>query len=268
MNRVTPKCKLGMAKFIGYALTILLGLTIPHTVQPNHATAKKVRKGAKRLDKKMKKSTYGLFGIRVHGNFANLDTAQSSDPFIRDPSRGASVGFGVTFDKGLNNLMSLRLDVLYQNKNFSSDGLNNYNLAINGRSQTNTYMDFIEVPIMLVARFMHGQFIRPYVGAGLYGAALVTVEGDQEDGGALDDARRPFSLFDYGFVLSGGTYFVLAKGAGFLSAELRYSRGLANIADTDVEATKDEQASTGTAQPLSRQQYNMNNLSLMLGYYF
>ena len=139
---------------------------------------------------------------------------------------------------------------------------------MNGRTETNTYMDFIEVPIMLVARFMHGQFIRPFIAGGVYGAVLLNVDGDQEGEGALDEARRPFSSFDYGFVLSGGAYFVLAKGAGFLSAELRYSRGLANMADTSLTATKSEESSTGVAEPLARQQYNMNNLSLMVGYYF
>ena len=268
MHTELNKRKSALSHFLR-ALSVLIcfGLTGAVTAESSFAKGKKRRKQANRLDRRMKRSQYGLFGLRVQGNFATLSTTRDTDPFVRDPSRGSSVGFGVTFDKGLNDVMSLRLDALYQNKNFSAKGRSNYNLAVNEMKETSTYMDFIEVPVMLVARFMKGQLIRPYFGAGVYGAMLLPVTAEQEGEGAIDEPRRPFSTFDYGFVLAGGSYFVLSKGAGFLSAELRYSRGLANLADTGVETTSAE-SNYGSKTPLARQTYNMNNLSLMVGYYF
>ncbi len=269
MNRPNGKCKFSLTTLLG-GLSLLLGLSLTQTalITDVDAKGKRRKKQARRLDRQMQNNKYGLFGLRIHGNFAVIDSTRSSDPFVRDPSRGSSVGFGVTFDKGLNDIMSLRLDALYQNKNFSAEGRSNYNLAVNTMKETSTYMDFIEVPIMLVARFMRGQLIRPYIAGGVYGAMLLSVDGEQVDDGVLDEARRPFSTFDYGFVLAGGSYFVLSKGAGFLSAELRYSQGMANIADTDVETTETEAVAYGNPKPLSRQTYNINNLSLMIGYYF
>ena len=269
MHTVLNKRKSTLTRILG-ALCVLLCMSLISGAMLSEASAKgkKKRKQANRLDKQMLNSKYGLFGIRLHGNFAILDVTRESDPFMRDPSRGSSIGFGITFDKGLNELMSIRLEGLYQNKNFSAKGVNNYNLAITDRKETNTYMDFIEVPVMLVARFMKGELFRPFVAAGVYGAMLLPVEAEQDGVGAIDDPRRPFSTFDYGFVLSGGSYFVLSKGAGYLSAELRYSRGLANLADTGVEKNDDEISSMWGDTPLSRQTYNMNNLSLMVAYYF
>ena len=268
MNRVTSNCKQGIFKKLQVALIFLLSVACVQTVNTNSVEAKK-RRGANRLDKRMKKSQYGLFGLRLHLNSANLDVSRNSDPFVDDPESNLGFGFGVTFDKGLNNLMSLRVDALYQNKNFSAKAKNNYNLAVNQRVSTSNFLDYIEVPVMLVARFMHGQYIRPFGGVGLYGAMrLPTTESTQEEQGAVDEPGRPFGFFDYGFVMSAGSYFVLSKGAGFLSAELRYSKGLANVADTGIESTQSERSSGVQNEPLKRQTYNMSNFSVMLAYYF
>ena len=228
----------------------------------------KNRKLARSLDKKMLNNKYGLVGIRMHANFANIDAEREDDPFIKNPSRGAGFGFGITLDKAFNRIFGVRGEFLYQNKNFSADGVVDYNLSQAGSSPlaTSSYLDYIEVPLMMVVRFGHGQLLRPYVAGGVYGAALISTEGEQKGEGSLEDPRRPFTTFDYGFTGAVGTYFVLAPGAGFLSAELRYSQGMANIADVDVEAEAKENTTNKT--PLSRQQYYMNNWALMVGYYF
>jgi hypothetical protein len=226
----------------------------------------KNRKLSRSLDKKMLNNKYGLIGIRMHANFANIDADRKDDPFIKDPSRGAGFGFGMTLDKAFNRIFGVRGEVLYQNKNFSADGVVDYNLSQSSRLATSSYLDYLEVPLMMVVRFGHGQLLRPYVAGGVYGAALISTEGEQKDEGTLEEPRRPFTTFDYGFTGAVGTYFVLAPGAGFISAELRYSQGMANIADVDVEAENKE--NTNNKTPLSRQQYYMNNWALMIGYYF
>ena len=99
--------------FRALCVLICFGLAGAVTAESSFAKGKKRRKQANRLDRRMKRSQYGLFGLRVHGNFATLSTTRDTDPFVRDPSRGSSVGFGITFDKGLNDVMSLRLDALY-----------------------------------------------------------------------------------------------------------------------------------------------------------
>ena len=231
---------------------------------------KKTRQLANSLDRKMINSPYGLIGIRAHMNTMNVSPTKTSDPFIKDPSRGVGFGFGLTIDKALNRVFGVRADVLYQNKNFSAQGKTNFDLTQNTTRETSLYLDYIEVPLMMVVRFMDGQLIRPYALFGGYGAALLTADGEQEEEGALDEPRRPFSTFDAGLVFGVGSYFVLAPGAGFLSAELRYTQGMVNIADTDVEAKNEEKAQSANLNktPLSRQTYNTSNFMIMVGYYF
>lgn len=250
----------------------VLGLTFTAA----HAQKKKKKRGmssqtrkqARSLDRKMRQNEFGLIGIRFHGNFANLEVSKNNDPFIKDPNRGASFGFGITADKAMNRIFGFRAEVLYQNKNFSSTGQVDYNLAQQKRISTNSYLDYLEVPLMMVFRFNHGSVIRPYGFFGVYGAALIQADGEQEGEGRLSEPRRPFSTFDYGFVFGGGSYFTLGKGSGALSAELRYSQGMANIADTDVKADEDQEQNVSNKTPLERQEYYINNFSLMIGYYF
>lgn len=258
-----------------HLLSIITTLLLCGLVLTPSADAKKkkrenstVKVNNQELDKKMRTNEFGLIGIRFHGNFANLEVARESDPFIKNPSRGASFGFGVTLDKALNRIFAFRAEVLYQNKNFSSTGQVNYNLTQQKRLSTNTYLDYLEVPLMMVFRFNHGKKIRPYGAFGVYGAALVQADGEQDGEGQLEDARRPFSTFDYGIVAAAGSYFVLGRGNGALSAELRYSQGMANIADTGVEADEKQEQNASNKTPLARQEYNINNFSLMVAYYF
>lgn len=224
------------------------------------------RRGARRLDRKMLENPYGLIGIRAHMNFANLSVSKDKDPFLDDPSRGFGFGFGITADKAFNRIFGVRLDVLYQNKNFSAQGKPNFNLGDSKTRNTSMYLDYLEVPLMMVIRFMDNRRIRPYALFGAYAAMLLSTQGEQEEEGALDDPRRPFSTFDAGLVFGAGSYFVLPPGMGFLSAELRYTQGSVNVADTGVEAEMGEMTANNT--PLSRQSYINNNLMLMVGYYF
>ena len=119
MNRLQLNCKQGIFKKLQVALILLLSVTFVQTTYTGSVEAKKRKKGAKRLDRRMRKAQYGLFGLRLNLNSANLSVSRKSDPFVDSPESNLGFGFGVTFDKGLNNLMSLRVDALYQNKNFS-----------------------------------------------------------------------------------------------------------------------------------------------------
>ena len=235
------------------------------------AGAKKSGKGSKRkalaktLDKKMKGSNgYGLLGLRLIGNFAsiNQELTGSKDPLIEDPSSSLSVGFGLTFDRAVNRLLSFHAEALFQNKNFTHKAPVNYDLNSSEKKvESVTHLDYIEVPVGLIARFMYGQRIRPYATAGLYGAFLINADGTHSDVGENTEARLPFSSFDAGWYLGGGSFFVLGEDLGFLSAELRYSRGFANVADTTVETTNKK-------TPLKAQIYTMGNLSFSVSYHF
>jgi hypothetical protein len=176
------------------------------------------------------------------------------------------IGFGLTVDKAVNRIFGVRGEILYQNKNFSARGKSDFKLGRSVKSaDTSIYLDYLEVPLMMVIRLFEGKLIRPYIGAGVYGAFRIWSEAEQTDG-FLNESSRPFGYFDAGLVLSAGSYFVFAHDYGFLSAELRYSQGLLNVANTGVEAVKGEEVNNKT--PLERQIYNMNNLSLMVAYYF
>jgi len=218
---------------------------------------------AKTLDKKMR-SGYGLIGARLLLNFAGLGQARegAKDPFLSDPSSSASVGFGLSLERGVNKLVSFRAEALFQNKNFSHKSPLQYDLKKSStKLPSDTYLDYIEVPIGVVVRFMYGQLIRPYASAGLYGAFLVNADGTHEGEGENGEARKPFTSFDGGWYLSGGSFFVLGEDSGFLGAELRYSQGLDNVADTTVEASD-------KTTPLAKQTYTMRNFALSVSYHF
>lgn len=246
------------------ALCLLTLCAVGTVSQPAWAKKKKKRKNSKRaaskrLDKKMKGSKYGLIGVRVGPNFASLSTAKSKDGVVESPESSVGVGFGVTADFGINDLFAFRVEGLYQNKNLSHRSLQDYTRG-DTLLDSNTYLDYVEVPVMGVVRFMRGSFVRPYVAGGMYGAVLVNADGDHNDKGQNKDPRKPFTTFDYGWVAAAGSYFVLAKGMGFLGAELRYSSGLANIADVTQKFNDDT--------PLESQSYTLSNFSILVTYYF
>jgi hypothetical protein len=227
--------------------------------------ATRLRRQASGLDQGMRRG-YGLIGLRLQTNFVNLSTGRENDPFIQDPSRGIGMGFGLSIDRAFNRIFGVRAEVMYQNKNFSAQGKVDYNLDSSSRSDTSTYLDYLEVPLMMVVRLRHGELIRPYVVGGIYGSFLITSDAEQEGEGTLSNARRPFSSFDAGLVFGVGSYFVLGRDMGYLSAELRYSHGMVNIADTGIEAEDGEMTDNRT--PLTRQTYNTSNVTLSVGYHF
>ena len=247
------------------ALSALLIIFSIVTLTSGEAHARRHRL-AKQLDRRLMGKTgsgFGLIGAKLNlqwaGFSANLENAK--DPLINDPSAMTAFGFGVTLDRSINHYVGFRAEALYQNKNVSHDSPVNYELKMaNARVKSETYLDYVEVPVGVLVRFMPGHIIQPYTSVGMYGAILVNTDGTQEGFGSTEDARVPFSTFDYGWYLSAGSYFVLAEGAGFLSAELKYSGGLANIADTGVEINGQT--------PLKSQTYTSGNFSLSVSYYF
>lgn len=246
---------------------LLLGaLTLMMSVAPQTASAKKHRL-ARALQSKIA-SQYGLFGIKINTSFASIEPERTgaNDKFINNPESLATLGFGLTVDKGINRYVSVRAEALYQNKSFGHSAPEDYNLSANpSKVESETYLDYIEIPVGLVAGFQPGHLIQPYVSGGFYGALLLTADGRHTGLGTNDEARLPFRTFDYGWYLGAGSFFVLAEGAGFLGAELKYSQGMTNIADNEVEV----KSSTGDQiKPLEKQTYVMSNFSLAVSYYF
>jgi hypothetical protein len=95
---------------------------------------------------------------------------------------------------------------------------------------TTVKLDYLEVPLLLKARF--GVVVRPYVFAGPYvGFRLeATADGDAgEDGVSETDLEDQTKGTDYGYVAGGGIEI------GMFLVEARYARGLAGIADEDID---------------------------------
>lgn len=221
---------------------------------------------AKQLDRRlMGKNGIGLIGAKLNMHWAGFDAEldNQKDPLINDPSSMLAFGFGVTLDRSINHYVGFRAEALYQNKNFTHDSPPNYDLKGNAiaKVQSETYLDYIELPVGVLVRLMPGHIIQPYTSIGMYGAMIVNGSGKHEDFGTNENPIKPFSFFDYGWYLSAGSYFVLAEGAGFLGAELKYSRGLANMADTGTEVP-------GDASPLKSQVYTSGSFALSVSYYF
>lgn len=245
---------------------ICLGLS-----SPTFAKRKKVRKSrsAQKLQKKMRSNKYGALGMRVGVNFAGLDQSKN-DQLISNPSSSAGLGLGIVFDKALNEVAGFRVEALYQNKNFTHKSVGQYDLGSgltldNDAVKTETFLDYVEIPLLFVVRLNPGKQLRPFLNGGFYGAALVNTSGVHEGEGENKESRLPFSSFDYGWVAGAGAYFAVAGDAGAVSFELRYSQSLANIADNDVEISK---ADGSKITPLDKSIYGLGNFSLLLSYYF
>lgn len=239
-------------------------LSISMLLLPNQQAHARRHPLAKQLDRRlMGKSGIGLIGAKVNLQWAAFSTEleNEKDPLLNDPSSMYSFGFGVTLDRSINRYVGVRAEALYQNKNFTHDSPANYDLkTATTKVKSETYLDYIEIPVGVLVRLMPGHIIQPYTSIGMYGAMLVNASGKHEGQGTNENPFKPFSFFDYGWYLSGGSYFVLAEGAGFIGAELKYSRGLANMADTGVEIDG--------KTPLKSQVYTSDNFLLSVSYYF
>jgi len=248
--------------------SLLLVATLCASVTLTTTSSSTAQARPHKLAKKFERRLRGVDGIGLIGAKLNMQWASFSaeldneqDRLLNDPSAMTSFGFGVTLDRAINRYVGVRAEALFQNKNFSHDSPPDYELKnATAKVESETFLDYIEVPVGVLVRLMPGELIQPYTSVGLYGAMLVNASGTQKGYGSNDNPFRPFSFFDYGWYLSAGSYFILAEGAGYLGAELKYSQGLANIADTSLELNKEE--------PLANQVYTAGNFALSVSYYF
>ena len=211
-----------------------------------------------RLDRLLMKKTR-LFGLKVDLNATSL-SQHKDDRLIRDLGLGTGVGIGATLDGAFTRFIGYRVEALYRNKNFTHKSPVAYDL--NGGVtpvESETYLDYLELPLLALVRFNPGHMIRPYATLGIYGSILINADGIQ---GVQDNpqARLPFNTFDAGFIIGGGSYFVLPKGLGILSAELRYTSSAMNLADVDLEVVQ--------FKPLENALYELGDLSLNITYFF
>lgn len=251
-------------RLIPWLILLALALTPLHS-----AVAKKGKKGKKgkqsmRLDKKMK--TGYFIGVKIGLNLSWVGT-DDEDTILGETDTYPGLGFGLSIGHAFNDYVGVRAEALWLNKNFSHSSTKNYNLG-GDRLDTTTYLDYLEIPLLAVIRFNKGAKIRPFITIGGFFSALVMSDGIQK-GKTMSEARKPFFAFDGGFIIGGGTYFVLPPGAGYLSVELRYTGGMVNIADNGEEFFTDNEEEKGDAQEkLKDAIYSMNNFGLFLGYYF
>ena len=216
----------------------------------------------------------GIAGVRLGLTMSSLGQSRSSDPFIQDPGVGFGFNGGVTYDRGFNKLFGIRLGANFSQRSFSHRAVSNYgydeeseeyiiNTSGDNPSRyedSETTLNSVEIPLSLQFRFKANPRLRPFAYLGGYFSLLLAASGTHEEAGNNSEARAPFSSLDAGWLVGGGVYWILPPGSGFISADLRLSGSLGNVADTDAE--------TRAGESLKQQIYQPFTTLLALTYHF
>jgi hypothetical protein len=155
-------------------------------------------------------------GIKGGVNIAN----QSVDPDAELDSRtGMSVGgyFGIP----VNQTLAVQPEGLFTMKGSKYE---------TGSSKLN----YIEVPVLARASFMHDASARPAIFAGPAVGFNISAKAEDETEEEVDikDSVNPI---DFGMVVGGGVDIPFSEGKNSFGIDLRYTMGLNNINDTDTD---------------------------------
>jgi hypothetical protein len=162
-------------------------------------------------------STHHL-GIKGGMNIANM----SVDPQdLEEENSLRSYAIGAWYGVPLNRRLTIQTEAIYSVKGDSESG--------DGYTAT-TRMGYIDVPVLAKIGFLHGSPARPSLFLGPSVGVNVSANSKFEGGGSdMDlDVKEDVRTFDFGLVIGGGVDF--AVGEHTYGVDLRYSRGLTNVA--------------------------------------
>ncbi|MEZ5063459.1 MAG: porin family protein [bacterium] len=165
------------------------------------------------------------FGVKGGMNMSNL----SVDPVeLEESDTLNSFAVGAWWGMPLNRRFSLQTEALYTVKGDTESGP--------GYTAT-TKMSYIDVPVLAKVGFLHDSPARPSL---FFGPSMaVNLSASSKLTGADSeielDVKNEVNTFDLGLVLGGGVDF--AVGGRSFGVDLRYSKGLTNVAGDAVGAT-------------------------------
>jgi hypothetical protein len=161
-------------------------------------------------------------------NFAN----QSTDPDAELDSRtGMAVGGYVGIP--VNNVLSVQPEGLFTMKGAESEG-------------SSWKLNYIEVPVLARASFMHEASAHPAIFAGP--AVGFNLSSKIEDDSVEEsiDVKDETNPIDFGVVVGGGVDIPFSSGKNSLGLDLRYTLGLNNV--NDSETSEDFSVKNGVLQ--------------------
>ena len=163
-------------------------------------------------------------GVRGGGNVSDLDVHETSGSVASDRLGGFAGGVFAQFDMG--EVLAIRPEVVLSQKGArsQSEGL---------RFKAN--MDYVEVPLLLIARLPTTGPVRPYALAGpvvsLESRCKIELEGIngtvEDDCGSFGQGRFIREGVDFGAALGGGVE--LARNRLLFLADARYTLGITDI---------------------------------------
>lgn len=146
--------------------------------------------------------------------------------------------------------LTLQPELLYVQKGATTEVANPFTGQTMEMTAT---LSYLELPVLAAYELPVDAPVSPYLFAGP-APALKLSEGVEVGGQSEEQDDEEIASFDLGLVLGGGADYTV-EGVGTLTFDLRYTMGLINVADSDVEGQQDLSAKNGA-------------FSLMVGYLF
>jgi hypothetical protein len=139
-------------------------------------------------------------------------------------SLGGYVGIPV------NRTFAVQPEALFTMKGDSEDA---------GGVSASTKLNYIEVPVLARAQFMHDASARPsiYAGPTVGFNISANVEADDGTGSIEADIKDNVNPIDFGVAFGGGVEIPFSNGKNSVGLDVRYTMGLNNINDTEGDDT-------------------------------
>lgn len=172
-------------------------------------------------------------GAKVGVNLAKVTGTSNRDGSMVSVSVSETTGViaGPFMSFGLGRL-ALEPEVLFTEKGFqeSAGGPAPFTIV--------HHLNYVEVPVLLKVWLIPVGAVRPYLAAGPALSYLLSAKSRVEQSGSSTtiNMRSTFSSYDYAAVLDAGLAW--SVGPGVLSADVRYTLGLDNVAQTAGVNTK------------------------------
>ncbi len=162
-------------------------------------------------------------GIKGGVNIAN-NSWDPEDSELQDSRTGMSLGGYVGIP--VSRTFAVQPEALFTMKGDSEDA-----------SDASTKLNYIEVPVLARAQFMHDASARPSIYAGPTVGFNISANAEFDDGtGSVEeDIKDEVNPIDFGVAFGGGLDIPISNGKNTIGLDVRYTMGLNNINDSDTD---------------------------------
>jgi hypothetical protein len=161
-------------------------------------------------------------GVKGGVNFAN-NNSDPDDGELEDSRTG--MAFGGYVGIPMNPTFAVQPEALFTMKGDSEADLGT------------TKLNYIEVPVLARAQFMHNASARPSIYAGP--TVGFNISADAEDDASREevDIKDSVNPIDFGMAIGGGLEIPFSNGKNSVGLDVRYTMGLNNINDAEGSDT-------------------------------